>query len=117
MSRRDNAPIKVYCLQTEKDEIKEQAKSVGLTMSTFLLNVGMNYQIKSILDHKKISDLAKVNGDLGRLGGLLKMWLTDDERLAHFKKHDIEVTILDMMARINANQDQLRSIMTEIIKK
>jgi hypothetical protein len=30
-----------------------------------------------MLDHAAVSDLAKVNGDKGRLGGLLKLWLVD----------------------------------------
>ncbi len=117
MSRRDLPPIKVYCLQTEKDAIKQQADAVGLPMSTYLLNIGMNYQIKTILDHKKISDLAKVNGDLGRLGGLLKMWLTDDERLAHFNNEEMRSTILELLGRINSNQDELRAIMSEVLKR
>jgi hypothetical protein len=33
--------------------------------------------IKSILDQNSIADLAKVNADQGRLGGLLKLWLTN----------------------------------------
>ena len=33
--------------------------------------------IRSVLDHAAVMDLAKVNGDQGRLGGLLKLWLVD----------------------------------------
>jgi hypothetical protein len=31
----------------------------------------------------------RVNGDLGRLGGLLKLWLTDDVRTLQFGEHTI----------------------------
>ena len=40
----------------------------------------MGYMPPSKIDKNHILDLAKINGDQGRLGGLLKMWLTNDER-------------------------------------
>jgi hypothetical protein len=47
-------------------------------MSTYLMRVGLGYPVKSVLDNKRVEELCRINGDLGRLGGLLKLWLTDD---------------------------------------
>jgi hypothetical protein len=55
-------------------------------LSTFLLNVGIGYQVRGIVDNKQVEELARINGDLGRLGGLLKLWLTDDARLASVRR-------------------------------
>ena len=32
--------------------------------------------VESTIDQRAILDLVKINADLGRLGGLIKMWLT-----------------------------------------
>ncbi|HEX7234076.1 MAG TPA: hypothetical protein VF243_02315, partial [Nitrosospira sp.] len=80
-TRKNSPPIKVYCLPEEARAIKAQAQSVGLPVAAYLRNVGLGIEVRSVLDYERIDDLAKINGDLGRLGGLLKLWLTNDERL------------------------------------
>ncbi len=77
-TRKNSPPIKVYCLPEERQHIETNAKSVGLTLSTYLLNIGIGYQVRGIVDNKQVEELARINGDLGRLGGLLKLWLTND---------------------------------------
>ena len=61
--------------------------------------------------HERVRELARINGDLGRLGGLLKLWLTDDRRTAHFG----EATIRALLARIEATQDQMGAVMHAIV--
>ena len=74
-----------------------------MTMSTFLLTIGQGYEAKSIVDYERVRELAKISGDLGRLGGLLKWWLTDDERTANFSRD----TILRLLERIDSTQDEM----------
>jgi hypothetical protein len=47
------------------------------------------------MDYEYVRELVRVNGDLGRLGGLLKLWLTDDPRTARFG----DATILALLGR------------------
>lgn len=103
VTRKSNTPIKVYCLPEEKDLIKINAENAGMTMSTFLLTIGQGYEAKSIVDYERVRELAKISGDLGRLGGLLKWWLTDDERTANFSRD----TILRLLERIDSTQDEM----------
>jgi hypothetical protein len=86
VTRKNSAPIKVYSLSEEKDQIKNQAQNCGISVSKYLRTLGMGYKPKSIVDNEKVQELAKINGDLGRLGGLLKLWLSNDRRAAHFDK-------------------------------
>ncbi|MEC5319649.1 conjugal transfer transcriptional regulator TraJ [Brenneria populi subsp. brevivirga] len=79
-TRKHNTPIKVYCLPEEKLAIENNAKSTGLSTTTFLRKVGMGYEVKGIVDLDQVREMSKVNGDLGRLGGLLKLWLSNDPR-------------------------------------
>jgi hypothetical protein len=80
-------------------------------MSSYLLCVGLGYRTKSILDNKRVEELARINGDLGRLGGLLKLWLTNDERTAAFG----EETIRAVLARIEETQDKMVDVMRSVV--
>lgn len=66
-------PIRVN--QEELNLISEQANRFGLSSSNYLRSLGMNYPVKSIVDEQAAVALLKTNSDLGRLGGLFKMWL------------------------------------------
>src|SRR5271166_5292606 len=75
--RRDKAkPVKVYLSPTERAGLEEKAAATGLPIAVYLRNVGLGIAVPSILDHKAVLALLKVNADLGRLGGLLKLWLS-----------------------------------------
>jgi hypothetical protein len=66
-TRKNSPRIKVYCLPTERAKIQENAAAHGMTLSNYLLSVGMGYPIKNILDNCRVTELARINGDLGRL--------------------------------------------------
>jgi hypothetical protein len=69
--------MKVFVTGDERARIEERAKATGLSISAYLRTAGLGHPIESVLDHAAVMDLAKVNGDQGRLGGLLKLWLVD----------------------------------------
>jgi hypothetical protein len=76
--------LHVPVLPDEEAAIKKMAASTGLSVAANLRNIGLGYQVRSILDNKRVEELARINGDLGRLGGLLKLWLTNDPRTAQY---------------------------------
>ena len=110
-TRKGSQPAKVYCLPSERQEIQALADAAGLTVSTYLLRVGLGYRIEGILDNQRVEELARINGDLGRLGGLLKLWLTNDPRTAKFG----ESTIRAVLAKIEETQQQMQDVMREVI--
>ncbi|WP_282354622.1 CopG family transcriptional regulator [Pseudomonas sp. PS01303] len=75
-ARRRGKPIEVWVNDEEKELITARAAEAGLSRSGYLRAVGLHYPIRSVVDLAVVSDLAKVNGDLGRVAGLLKLWLT-----------------------------------------
>jgi len=111
-TRKGSPPIKVYCLPEERKQIEINAGATGLSLSAYLLNVGMGYQVPGIVDNKQVESLARINGDLGRLGGLLKLWLTNDARTAQFG----ESTIRSVLDKIEATQDRMIEVMTTVIR-
>ena len=114
-TRKGCPPIYVYCLPDEKAQIEMMAKATGHSASSYLRAVGQGYPVHSILDYERVQELAKVNGDLGRLGGLLKLWLTDDAKLATFGMAQMSKTIVGVLEEIRANQAAIREVMTKVV--
>lgn len=96
--------IKVFVTDQEKIDVEINAANTTGTASSYLRQLGLGYIPPSKLDHQAVLTLAKVNGDLGRLGGLLKMWLTSDERLTAFDEKEIP----KILANICGLQKQLK---------
>lgn len=105
--RRRNTPIKVWLTPEEKDCIVEKASQHGLSQSAYLRHLGMNYPVISNVDKKHMKALCQINADLGRMGGLLKLWLTDDVRLKYLGKPKVETWIFKAMGRITCLQELL----------
>ncbi|HAS8423165.1 TPA: conjugal transfer transcriptional regulator TraJ [Vibrio vulnificus] len=111
ITRKSSTPIKVYCLPEEKEQIETQAKRAGMSAARYLREVGQGYHISGVVDYEQVRELARINGDLGRLGGLLKLWLTDDVRTAQFGQS----TILAVLSKIEATQEEMGKIMTRVV--
>ena len=112
VTRKGSPPIKVYCLPEERAEIEANAKRAGVSVARYLRDVGQGYQVKGVMDYQHVRELVRVNGDLGRLGGLLKLWLTDDAKTAQFGAD----TVLALLARIEATQDKISTIAESVVR-
>lgn len=73
-----------------------------MSAARYLREVGEGYKIKCMVDCEQVRELARINGDLGRLGGLLKLWLTDDARTVQFGQS----TILSVHSKIEVTQEK-----------
>lgn len=71
--------MKVYLADEEYARIVQLSEQCGLSMSEYGKRSCLGQQLVSVLDQKLIRELIRINGDLGRLGGLLKMWLTNED--------------------------------------
>ena len=101
-------------LQMSDSTIELNARKASLTVSSYLRNAALNHPISSTADRQAFLALLKVNADLGRLGGLLKLWLVtrpgqgakviDVRRLLH----DIEETQHRMKTAIDVAVRSLR---------
>lgn len=104
--------LRVPVFPDEREKIEANARSAGVSVAAYLREVGQGYQIKGVLDYQRVRELVRVNGDLGRLGGLLKLWLTDDVRTAQFG----EATVRALLGRIEATQDEMSRIMKAVVR-
>lgn len=110
VTRKGSTHITVYCLPAEKEEIQQKARDARMSMGGYLRAVGLGYEVQSVMDAELVMSLAKVNADQGRLGGLLKLWLTDDARFAAFDAARMRATIEAVLEKISETQDALRKL-------
>lgn len=109
-ARSSRTLIKVYVSASERDEIDSRAQNAGLPRSVYLRQVGLGYEARSLLDREQVMELIKSRADLGRMGGLLKLWLTDDERVSSLGVAQMEV----LLERIAENQDALSRLVDRL---
>ncbi|WP_122417723.1 plasmid mobilization protein [Pseudomonas viridiflava] len=109
-ARRRGKPIEVWVTDEEKATITEKAEEAGMSRSGYLLALGLNTPIRSVVDLKAVADLAKVNGDTGRVAGLLKLWLAE-KRGQGAQPVDVE----EMMRNFRFLQSQILDLMSRIV--
>ena len=101
--------IEVWVTTDEKAELVQRAAMAGLSQSAYMLAAGMNHPIRSVLDLRAVGELAKVNGDLGRVAGLLKLWLAE-------KRGQGARPTEAMMRDFRKLQDELTGIMSRAVR-
>lgn len=104
--------IEVWVDADEKAELASRAAQTGLSMAAYLRSVGLNHPIGARADLEAVRELVKVNGDFGRVAGLLKLWLAD-KRGQGAKAVDVEA----MMKNFRELQAQVLDLMSRIVYK
>lgn len=69
--------LKTYLTPEEHEQVAAMAKQAGISLSTFAKRVCLGQELRSRTDQETVMALLKANADLGRLGGLFKMGLSD----------------------------------------
>ena len=95
--------------------ISEKAKNTGLSNSKYIRNLAMNYPLKSVVDQRALSELVKCKADLGRLGGLFKLWLESENgtwgNLGDRRYEDISDLVDDLIVK----EDELLQIARKLL--
>lgn len=109
-ARRRGKPIEVWVTDEEKTAITELADQTGLSRSAYLRAVGLNRPVGARADLEAVRELVKLNGDLGRVAGLLKLWLAE-KRGQGARPLDID----SVMIEFRELQAQIREKMSAIV--
>ncbi len=96
----------------DKEIICANAQKCNLSVGEYLRQVGCGFTPKSNEHLERIHDLIIVNGDLGRLGGLLKLWLTDQLKVSYYHSKGI----VRLLHEIEYNRLQLQDVMEKILR-
>ena len=73
----DKIALRSYVTPEEYKSIKNSADLAGMSVSAYIKTVCLGREVQSLEDQTAIFELAKVSADLGRLGGLLKLALSE----------------------------------------
>ncbi|HBO2998994.1 TPA: CopG family transcriptional regulator [Pluralibacter gergoviae] len=109
-ARRRGKPIEVWVTDEEKTAITELADQTGLSRSAYLRAVGLNRPVGARADLEAVRELVKLNGDLGRVAGLLKLWLAEKRGQGTRPIH-----IESVMIEFRELQAQIREKMSAIV--
>lgn len=86
--------------------IEDLADTCSLSVPGFMRQMALGYTPKSTLDQQAVIEMAQVNGDMGRVVGILKLWLTTESKKDEAFAHNIPRLI-----------NELRSLMDTLRKK
>lgn len=99
--------MKSYMTESERDRIAALAEQCGLSVSEFMHRVVLGQEVNSKMDKEAFLNLLKVNADLGRLGGLFKLALTDGvKKIASHKE------VRRILHQIEDRQEELRQLIS-----
>ncbi|MDR1397648.1 MAG: conjugal transfer protein TraJ [Desulfarculales bacterium] len=92
--------MSVYLSDEDHQSIMANAGRAGLSFSAFAKMLCLGEQVRSLDTQLSIRELARINGDLGRLGGLLKLWLSNKDG------HTIDVR--GLLRELEARQKEIK---------
>jgi hypothetical protein len=113
-TRRESSPIKVWVTPEEKSAIKTKAGAHSLSASSYLRRLGLALPVESTMDQRAILDLVKINADLGRLGGLIKMWLTSNADFESLSAQGLQRRLENTLADVRALQKKMSDQLDEL---
>ncbi len=73
----------------EREQILEMARYAQVSVSRLLRVLALAERPKSKLDQGVAKSVLDSNAELGRLGGLLKLWLTNEENSEALSKEEV----------------------------
>ena len=86
--------VKVYVTPEQKARIAANAGACGRSVSAYVRTLATGQMPTPRADLSGLADVFKLHADLGRLGGLMKMLFTNDERLNDMGR-DMAVAAID----------------------
>ena len=113
--RRRTELLQVRISEDELDIITEMAAACGISSAEYLRRLGTGFIPASKLDQITVRDLCKVAADMGRLGGLLKLWISIKRGEETSNRDSIDIKSIDGLWRdINKTYQQVKSKVGEL---
>ena len=104
--------VHVRLTPDESRVVQANAGNTGLSPAGLMRKLAVGHAPISVIDSKHIIELHRLRGDLGRAGGLLKLWLSEDKSITLQHRREIN-QLRDTML---ANQTEMRTVIDNIIK-
>ncbi|MDR1611286.1 MAG: conjugal transfer protein TraJ [Planctomycetota bacterium] len=105
--------IKVYATPEEKARIATNAGICSRSVSAYVRTLATGHEPKPRVELSGMAEAFKLHADLGRLGGLMKMLLTNDERLNDMGRDMGMATIDGVLMDIRATMATLKAMVAD----
>lgn len=102
----DKKTVRSYLTAAEHDRLNQMAHKAGLSVSRFMRDVCLGYQVRSFEHEEFKLELLKTRSDLGRLGGLLKLALSAPDK---FNPGD-QVALRELLSQIGQLQNEIKTL-------
>lgn len=99
--------VKTYLTPEEYATVVGRADRASLSVSSFIKMASLAQEIKPVEHQEFRLELLRLVGDLGRLGGLLKMSLASEQNY-------LESETRSLLKEIEARQKELKALVTRI---
>ena len=109
--RKNSPSFRVYANPEQKALIQKAASESRLSVSEYCRTLALGHVPASKLDIEQVEKLQKVAADINRLGNLLKMLLTNDERLEDMGREMGVATIDGILVDIRFTTAKLKDLM------
>ncbi|PTN09681.1 plasmid mobilization protein [Nitrosomonas aestuarii] len=113
MTGKRSKHLRVPVSAEEERVIKRKAQDTGLPVARYMRLVSQGYMVQSTIDLCQVEKLLKINGDLGRAGGLLKLWLSDDRRAAGLDRK----AIFGVLQEIRETQGLMSRVLKRVVAR
>lgn len=104
--------VEVWMTAEEKGDVAERAAGSGLSLSAYLRAAGLHHKTRATADTGVAKQLVRINGDLGRLGGLLKLWLADKKGEAASPAE-----VAAALREVRTLQQQMRQALSKLLRR
>ena len=102
--------MKIYVTPEENEQIILESKRFSLSLSAYVRRICLGEVLPARDYQHAVRDMLRINADLGRLGGLFKLWLGDENRQA--KEQTSEIRFL--LREIDTRQRELKAAILRI---
>lgn len=104
--------ITVRFTKEEKQIIDDLADSVSVAPSAYLRAAGLNQRITSMVDLETMRQMRKASTDMARIGNLLKMLMTNKEKV---KGH--ESNVQKLIADFEEAKNEIQVAYNQVLKE
>jgi len=105
----DKKTVRSYLTGEEHDRLNQMAHKAGLSVSRFMRDVCLGYQVRSFEHEEFKLEFLKTRAELGRLGGLLKLALSSDKFSA-----DDQAALRELLGQISQRQNELKTLVERL---
>lgn len=109
-TRKKTKIARVRMTPEEWQTVEELAGMCSLSVPEFMRRTALGYTPKSNIDAQHRLNVAKQVGDLGRLGGLLKMWLSDPNKKQEGRTLRVPTILNEIVALKKQIEEEYRNL-------